>query len=176
MNRVHLRRVLWGPPAGRERVLFHGTWFKGHNNQRYAWLLPRLRRVDACLLVCSDRRPVRGLQIRALNASGPLRNRTTLAAAGKRYRALLAADRNQIAHFPGPVVADCDDPKFTDREVELLRRPNLRAYVVVNERVADEYRRLGVDKPCYVIPHGVSLASVSGARAAEVRHAPPRRR
>ena len=60
-------------------------------------------------------------------------------------------------------------PEFTDREVELLRRPNLRAYVVVNERVAEEYRRLGVDKPCYVIPHGVSLASVSTARAAEVR-------
>ena len=77
---------------------------------------------------------------------------------------LLTADRNQIAYFPGPVVADCDDPMFTDREVELLSRPNLRAYVVVNERVAAEYRRLGVDKPCYVIPHGVSLASVSGAR------------
>ena len=41
--------------------------------------------------------------------------------------------------------------------------------MVVNERVAEEYRRLGVDKPCYVIPHGVSLASVSRARAAEVR-------
>ena len=74
------------------------------------------------------------------------------------------------------MVADCDDPKFTEREVELLRRPNLRAYVVVNERVADEYRRLGVDKPCYVIPHGVSLASVSRARAAEVRRRHARRR
>ena len=136
MNRVPSATLLFGPPPGDDRVLFHGTWFKGHNNQRYAWLLPRLRRVDACLLVCSDRRLMRGLQVRALKRSGPLRNRITLAAAGRRYRSLLAADRNQIAYFPGPVVADCDDPKFTEREVELLRRPNLRAYVVVNERVA----------------------------------------
>jgi glycosyltransferase involved in cell wall biosynthesis len=112
---------------------------------------------------------VRGLQIRALNRSGAARNRITLAAASKRYRSLLAADRNQIAYFRGGVVADCDDPKFTEREVELLKRPNLRAFVVVNDRVAAEYRRLGVDKPCYVIPHGVSLNSVNSALAAEVR-------
>ena len=117
---------------GPDRVLFHNTWFKGHNNQRYAWLLPRLTRVDACLLVCSDRRLVRGVQFRALKATSSLRNRLTLGAAGKRYRSLLTADRHQIADFPGPVVADCDDPTFTEREVALLKRPNMRAYVVVN--------------------------------------------
>lgn len=173
MNRVPLRRLLVAPPADADRILFHATWFKGHNNQRYAWLLPRLRRVDACLLVCSDRRLVRGVQFRSLNATNSLRNRLTLPAAGKRYRSLLAADRNQIGSFPGAVVADCDDPTFSEREVELLKRPNLTAYVVVNERVAAEYRRLGVDKPCYVIPHGVSLESVSSARAAAIRRRHP---
>lgn len=168
MNRVPLRRLLVGPPAGRDRVLFHGTWFKGHNNQRYAWLLPRLERVDACLLVCSGRRLVRGIQYRSLRALRPLHYRFSLASR-RRYRSLLAADRDQIAYFPGSIVADCDDPKYTDREVELLKRPNVRAIVVVNERVAKGYRRRGVDKPCYVIPHGVSMASVSLERAAEVR-------
>jgi glycosyltransferase involved in cell wall biosynthesis len=169
MNRVPLRHLLTGPAVESDRVLFHGTWFRGHNNQRYAWLLPRLTRVDACLLVCSDRRLLRGLQIRALNRSSALRQRITLAAAGKRYRSLLAADRNQIRYFPGAVVADCDDPKFTEREVDLLKRPNLRAYVVVNDRVAVEYRRLGVEKPCYVIPHGVSLGSIDAGEAAATR-------
>lgn len=169
MNRVPLRRLLFGPAAGSDRVLFHAIWFKGHNNQRYAWLLPRLGRLDACMLTCSDRRLVRGIQFRALSATNSLRNRFTLAAAGRRYRSLLAADRTQIASFPGPVVADCDDPTFSAREAALLKRPNVTAFVVVNERVAAEYRRLGVDKPCYVIPHGVSLKSVSGSRAAQIR-------
>jgi glycosyltransferase involved in cell wall biosynthesis len=112
---------------------------------------------------------VRGIQFRALTATGSLRNRVVLSGAGKRYRYLLTADREQIATFPGAVVADCDDPKFTQREIASLKRPNLRAYVVVNDRVASEYRRLGVNKPCYVIPHGVNLGSVSPVQAAEVR-------
>lgn len=171
MNRVPLRRLFTGPAAPADRVLFHGTWFKGHNNQRYAWLLPRLARVDACLLVCSDQWPIRGIQFRSLRASSALRHRLTLAAAGRRYRSLLVSDRDQIPFFGGGIVADCDDPKFTEREVEQLMRPNVAAFVVVNERVAAEYRRLGVRKPCYVIPHGVSLSAVNLERAAEVRRA-----
>ena len=102
MNRVPLRRLLSGPPAGRDRVLFHGTWFKGHNNQRYAWLLPRLspgRCMPAGLL-----RPPPGAWT---PDPGPERDQarsgtdSRLAAAGKRYRSLLAADRHQIAYFPG---------------------------------------------------------------------------
>jgi glycosyltransferase involved in cell wall biosynthesis len=170
MNRVPLRRVVAGPAATADRVLFHGTWFKGHNNQRYAWLLPRLERVDASLLVCSDRQPIRGIQFRTLRASKSLRYRLTLRAAGRRYRSLLVADREQIEHFPGTIIADCDDPKFTKRELELLRRPNVAAYVVVNERVAGQFRELGIDKPCYVIPHGVSLAALSAERTAEARN------
>jgi hypothetical protein len=53
--------------------------------------------------------------------------------------------------------------------VELLKRPNLRAYVVVRDAVARRYEELGVDKPWHVIPHGVNLRSLSPEKVAEVR-------
>lgn len=45
--------------------------------------------------------------------------------------------------------------------MELLKRPNLRAYVVVRDAVARRYEELGVDKPWHVIPYGVNLRSLS---------------
>jgi glycosyltransferase involved in cell wall biosynthesis len=163
-----VRRLLYGPPAATDRVLFVDTWFRGHVNQRYAELLPRLERVEPHLFVCSDRRLVRGAQFRALRASRRIRYRVVLASAAKRYSSLLVADRRQIAYFAGRIVADCDDPKFTAEEIELLKRPNVAAYAVVNERVRKRFEELGVDKPCYVIPHGVALNSIDPSTVAEV--------
>jgi glycosyltransferase involved in cell wall biosynthesis len=103
----------------------------------------------------------RGLGFRAFTATKPLLLRTVLPRAGRRYRNLLALDFDQLAHWPGAAVMDADDPLFTEREVALLKRPALRAYVVTAESAARRYDQLGVDKPWVVIPQGVNLAAAT---------------
>ena len=49
MKEVSLRELTAGTPAP-DRVALLSIWFHGHNNPRYAELLPRLERLDACLL------------------------------------------------------------------------------------------------------------------------------
>src|SRR6476660_3629926 len=125
-----MRRLVTGPRPEPGRIFFTSIWFKGHNNPRYAELLPRLDRLDKFLVTCSDERTVRGLQFRAYRWTRPVHNQVVMRVAGRRYRSLFTADNEQIAAFPGPVVSDVDEPRFKEREVELLNRPNLAAYVV----------------------------------------------
>jgi glycosyltransferase involved in cell wall biosynthesis len=73
---------------------------------------------------------------------------------------MFTADNEQLAHFRGRAVSDVDDPTFGPREVELMRRPSLAAYVVTADRAGRRFQELGVDKPYHVIPQGVSLSSV----------------
>jgi glycosyltransferase involved in cell wall biosynthesis len=138
-------------------VALLSIWFRGHNNPRYAELLPRLDRLDACLLRLPESRVPRGLGFRAFTATKPLLLRTALPRAAGRYGNLLALDFDQLAHWPGAAVMDADDPFFAEREVALLNRPALRAYVVTAESAARRYEQLGVDKPWVVIPQGVNL-------------------
>jgi glycosyltransferase involved in cell wall biosynthesis len=100
-----------------------------------------------------------------------MRYRLMFAAAGRRYASLLVADRGQIRYFPGAIVADCDDARPSAEEVQLLSRPNVRAYVVLAERVGRRYQDLGLEKPCHVIPHGVGLRSLDPQMVRDVaRH------
>ena len=168
MRRLPLGRLVAGPFPAPQRIFYTNIWFRGHNNPRYAELLPRLERLDPYLLVCSDRRIVRGLQYRALRATRHVRDPLLFAAASRRYRWMFTTDNEQIRHFKGPVVSDVDDPRYTEREVELLNRPNLAAYVVTAERAARRFEELGVRKPWHVIPQGVSLRSLSERDAKEV--------
>jgi glycosyltransferase involved in cell wall biosynthesis len=161
VENLPLRHLVTGTPRAPNRIFFTGLWFKGHNNPRYAELLPRLGRLDRYLLVCSDERIVRGVQYRAYRWSRSLHNPAVMRLAGRRYRSLFTADNEQIAAFPGPIVSDVDDPVFTEREVELLNKPNLAAYVVTAESAARRFESLGVQKPYHVIPQGVSLSSVT---------------
>src|SRR5262245_56064161 len=105
-----LRRLVAGERPSPERIFFTSLWFKGHNNPRYAELLPRLSRLDRYLLVASDRLVPRGLEYRAYRWTRPVHRRLVLGRAGRRYRALFTADPGQIRHFPAPSVADIDDP------------------------------------------------------------------
>jgi glycosyltransferase involved in cell wall biosynthesis len=166
-NRLPLRTLFSGPetPA---RILYHGLWFKGHNNPRAAELLPRLERLDPVLIVVSDRRPLRGVQYRALYALRPLRNRLALGIASRRYRYLLTADNRQIRSFRGTVVADVDDPTFEPWEIDALNRPNLAAYVVTAERAARRFEELGVRARWHVIPQGVALGALTERARQEV--------
>lgn len=169
MNRLPLRSLLTGPAPSADRLFFTSIWFEGHNNPRYAELLPRLTRLDRYLLVASERRIARGIQYRAYRASRSVRNPVVLGLASRRYRGMFTADPEQIRWFKGPVVADVDDPYYTQEHVDLLNRPNLAAYVVTAERAAMRYEELGVRKPFHVIPQGISFASVRDDLVAEAR-------
>ena len=119
MKEVTLRGLTGGAPSP-DRVALLSIWFHGHNNPRYAELLPRLGRLDACLLRLPDSRIPRGLGFRAFTATKPLLLRTLLPRAARRYRNLLSLDFDQLARWPGAAVMDADDPFFTPHEVQLL--------------------------------------------------------
>jgi len=161
VQRLPLRRLALGPEPSDERIFLTSIWFKGHNNPRYAELLPRLGRLDAYLLTCSDQRIVRGVQFRAFRSTRSLSQPLLLRLASARYRSMFTLDNEQIRWFLGPIVSDVDDPYYTPREVALLKRPNLKAYVVTADRAGRKFQELGVDKPYHVIPQGVSLASLT---------------
>ena len=127
MREVSLARVLRGTPA-HGRIGLLSIWFHGHNNPRYAELLPRLERLDACLVRLSDRRIPRGLEYRIFRATRPLLYAGALRRAARGYRSLLTLDVEQIAAFHGALVADVDDPYYTERHARLLSRPNVRAW------------------------------------------------
>jgi glycosyltransferase involved in cell wall biosynthesis len=166
-----LRRLFFGPPAAPDRVGLYTFWFRGHNNARYSELFPRLARLDYHLLTFTDQRLLRGLQYKTWRATHEAIDPLVFRAAGRRYRALLTTDPAQIALFPGPVVCDVDDPKYSPQELELLARPNVRAYVVTAERAARRYEELGLHTPWHVVPQGAGLSSVSAEQIAAVRAA-----
>jgi glycosyltransferase involved in cell wall biosynthesis len=160
MKQVSLRALRSGRPAA-DRVALLSIWFRDHNNPRYAELLPRLERLDACLLTLPSARIPRGVGFRAFTATKPLLLRSALGAAAKRYRNLLALDFDQLGVWPGAAVMEADDPVFTERGVELMKSPSLRAYVVTAERAARRYESLGVEAPWVVIPQGVNLSAAA---------------
>jgi glycosyltransferase involved in cell wall biosynthesis len=165
VREISPRELVAGHPTP-GRVALLSIWFHGHNNPRYAELLPRLERLDACLLRLPDARIRRGLGFRAFVGTKPLLHRMLFVGAARRYANLLTLDFDQLARWPGAAVMDADDPFFTPREVQLLQRPSLRAYVVTAEHAARKYEALGVDKPWVVIPQGVNLKAVTD----ELRH------
>ncbi len=168
VNSMPLRRIVSGPAPAPDRIAFHALWFGDHNNQRYDELLPRLRRVDPYLVTVPDRRPLRGLAWRAWKRTQPVHQRAILGALARRYRSFFVTDPEQIANIDLPVVIDVDDPWYSPREVELMMRPNVAAYVVTGESAIPMYEQFGLDKPCHVIPQGVSFSSISTSEVQEV--------
>jgi glycosyltransferase involved in cell wall biosynthesis len=160
VREISLRQFTRGQPTP-DRVALLSIWFHGHNNPRYAELLPRLDRLDACLLRLPDAKIPRGLGFRAFVAGKPVAYRALFHGAVQRYPNLLTLDFEQLATWRGAAVMDADDPLFTRRGVEMLQRPALRAYVVTAERAARKYEALGVEKPWVVIPQGVNLKAAT---------------
>jgi glycosyltransferase involved in cell wall biosynthesis len=172
VRRTPFRRLAIGPAPAADRIAYYNLWFRGHNNRRSEELLPRLERVDPYLYLCPDRQPLRGVMYRAWRASRPRSDRLVLGALAKRYRRLFSTDSEQVAFFEGDLVVDLDDPRFTERECELLSRPNVRAYVVTGEHAADLFRQAGVGTPVEIVPQGVDLATVTpeGIEAVATAH------
>jgi glycosyltransferase involved in cell wall biosynthesis len=164
-----LRSLVRGPSPAENRIFFHNLWFRdGHNNVRYEAILPKLSALDMYLSVCSGSRLVRGLQYRAWRASERLRYRIVFRMAGRHYRYALCTDVNQIPHFPGTVVVDIDDPRFSAHEARLLSLPNVAAYVVTMEAAGRRFEQLGLDKPFHVVPQPVRLDLVDESRREKV--------
>jgi glycosyltransferase involved in cell wall biosynthesis len=161
MREIPFRRLVSGPRAEDGRIALLSIWFHGHNNPRYAELLPRLDRLDACLLRLPDSRIPRGVGFRAFRAAHMPLYHVGLGRGSARYRSLLTLDFDQLAAWRGAAVLDADDPWYTERAVELMQRPALKAYVVTAERAARRFESLGVAKPWVVIPQGVNLSAAT---------------
>jgi len=167
MREISLRRLVAGPPAERDRVALLSLWQRGHNNPRYAELLPRLGRLDTCLLRLPEQRLLRGAGYRAFRASMRPFYDIALGRASDRYTSLLSLDFRQLRSWHGPAVMDVDDPFFEDWDVEALKLPSLKAYVVTAARAGRRYESLGVEKPWVVIPQGVNLKAATPELRAE---------
>lgn len=168
MEIVPLRRLVAGPRPPPDRLFYSNIWFREHNNPRYEALLPRLARLDRYLMVMPRHRVARGLLFRALWNTRRAHGAALLRLAARRYGAMFTSENEQIPYFRGPLVADVDDPKYTLREVELLSRPNVRAFVVTAERAGREFEALGVRTPWHVIPQGINLRGYSPELTREV--------
>jgi glycosyltransferase involved in cell wall biosynthesis len=161
VNEISLRALTSGRRPTPDRVALFSLWFRGHNNPRYAELLPRLGRLDAAFLTLPDARIPRGAGYRAFTAAKPLLQKTLLPRAARRYTNLLTLDFDQLPRWTGAAVMDADDPFFGEGEIASMKSPSLRAYVVTAERAARRYEALGVDKPWIVIPQGVNLVAAT---------------
>jgi glycosyltransferase involved in cell wall biosynthesis len=168
VERLPLRRLVTGPRPTPDRLFYSNIWFREHNNPRYEALLPRLSRLDRYLMLM-PRHPVpRGVVFRTLWNTRRLHGAALLRLAARSYPAMFTSENEQIPHFHGPIVADVDDPKYTQREVALLNRKNVRAYVVTAERAGRAFEELGVRTPWQVIPQGINLRSYSEALTREI--------
>ena len=169
MRTSPFRRLVVGPAPASDRVFFTELWFRGHNNQRYSELLPRMDRIDPFLIPVTGVKYARGVEFRVLSRVKRQRYSAVFAGARRRYGSMFAVDPDQVAYFPGPILVDLDDPKFTPSEVASLCAPQVRACVFTSTRVASRFESLGVDKPMHIVPQGVSRASLNRFEVERVR-------
>lgn len=167
-----LRTLLRGE-RGSQIFYFH-TWYRGHNNPRYDELLPRLSRVDAHLVRFPRPRTARAATERAWRKARPAIEPSLLALAARRYPYAFVTDLTQLPHLDVPVVADVDDPQF-ERDVELLKRGRLVAYVATDEYTARRLESLGLERPWHVIPQGAPLDKLDRALVGTIREQKRRR-
>jgi len=168
MRRPPIRQLVFRGGIEPDRIFHHNLWYRGHTNRRYEELLPRLERVDAYLLFLPEQRVARGIGYRLVGRSPG--TRSWIVRAGSRaYRSAFVTEIEQVAWFEGPIVVDLDDPAFDKREVELLQRPNVRAYTVTAEKAAQRFAELGVDKPAHAVPQGAARVDPAAAAVARRR-------
>ena len=148
-------------------ILYFNTWYRGHNNARYAELLPRLERVRPYLLTFPRPRLLRAASERAWRAVRQPAEPALLRLAERRHPYAFVTDVRQLETLTVPSVVDVDDFYFTEENAALLRRPNVVAYTVTDTWAADRLEELGVEHPWHLIPQGVALDQLDAAEAAE---------
>lgn len=148
-------------------IFFFNTWYRGHNNPRYAELLPRLERVDTRVLTFPRQRVLRFPLERSWRAAKPRLEPRLLHRLERRYPYAFVTDVPQLSLLTRPAVADVDDPYFSEAEIEGLKR--VAAYVVTAESAARRFEAAGVDRPWHLVPQGVALDTLDPARTREIR-------
>ncbi len=169
LHRVAHARLFVGPPPAEDRIFYQNIWFRGHNSPQVEGLVTRLARVDCYLSMCSANRVARAVQFRSYRALTTARHQVVVRAAGRRYRWMLAHGHTQIPYFPGPVVAQLDDPSFSADEAAILTRPNVAVVVVTADSAVRRFEAMGVPGPFYVLPLGAETETLSPRAVAEVR-------
>jgi glycosyltransferase involved in cell wall biosynthesis len=156
-------------------VFYFNTWYRGHNNARYAELLPRLERLRTYLLTFPRPRVARGVTERAWRVVRPGIEPVAIKALERRHRYAFVTDFDQLATLRVPSIVDVDDIDFTEANAALLGRAGVAAYTVTDSSIAHRLETMGVDRPWYVIPQGVALDSLDLAdvRAVAERHRAP---
>jgi glycosyltransferase involved in cell wall biosynthesis len=138
-------------------IFYFNTWYRGHNNARYAELLPRLERVERYLLTFPRTRVLRAASERGWRMARRPLEPIVLRVLERRHPHAFVTDVRQLASLRVPSVLDLDDIDFTDGTASLLRSPNLTAYTVTNASTARRLEALGVERPWYVVPQGAAL-------------------
>jgi glycosyltransferase involved in cell wall biosynthesis len=156
-------------------VFYFNTWYRGHNNARYAELLPRLERVQRYLLTFPRARVARGVTERGWRKVRWGVEPLALKLLERRHRYAFVTDLDQLASLRVRSVVDLDDIDCTEANAALLRRPGVMAYTVTDPSIARRFEAIGVDRPWYVIPQGVALDSLDpvDVRAVAQRHRTP---
>jgi glycosyltransferase involved in cell wall biosynthesis len=160
----------------RRDILYFNTWYRGHNNARYAELLPRLERVRPYFLTFPRPRVLRAAADRSWRAvRGPVEP-VLLRTIERRHPYAFVTDLRQLGTLTVPAFVDIDDSDFTPEDAGWLRHPNVVAYSVTDTWAARQLEELGVEQPWYVIPQGVALDRLDPAevsRVAQLREGRP---
>ena len=158
--------------SNRKAICFT-LWFPQHANPRYADLFPRLSSVvDFCKVTLSRQRVIRGVQFRVWNLfSRHLIYPTAIKYLARKYETLFTVSFDQIAAWPKDrsVVVDIDDPVFSRAEVAALNLPQVKAIVVTTEQAKSIFEQMGVVRPIYVVPQGVSLGQTDPYEVQAIR-------
>ncbi len=159
VDKSHSRPIVWMDLWSRD----------SHNNHRYSALFARFQLVDRHYLLFSSngrlgrlRRISRELFCRANRRFRLARRLRNLS---KRYRVLFCSSVWQIQYFPGPVIVDDDDPKFTVEHMLLLAHPNVMAVVTTSDLLRDKLVAHGLTAPCHIIPSGVDFSRLDPRKA-----------
>lgn len=156
-------------------ILWSEEWLPTHNNIRYQELLSRFKLVDTI------HRPILPVDQRAPRESfvGRWENfwRTHLKTPflmkywSHRYKMHFCTSDSlfQITLFDGNIIVDEDDPIFTPDRINLLNAPHVLCVVTTTEQLKERFLKSGLEKPCYVIPSGVSLKLHSPERTEQLR-------
>jgi glycosyltransferase involved in cell wall biosynthesis len=149
-------------------VLWHALWSETYSNPRYAELVPRLH--DLFFAPVRQRRGFLGRVNAAIWRRSRFVERRSLAWYRRNgAQLLLTPDPRQAPLFGGPVVVDLDDPTRTLAEQDALRAPNIERIVVTTTHIARYVQAANPRVEVTVVPQGVDIDRVTGARHAEVR-------
>ncbi len=150
-------------------ILWFGFWSRGHNNPRYAELLPRLTRVDARQVMLSGNRYLLAIQNRVyLRVFPTLLYPFIFRWFSRWYECMWCTSLDQIPHFLGDIVVDMDDPRFTPYETRMLNHPRVCAVVTTTHLLREQLIREGVQKDILIMPQGVSFKDKDRARETQI--------